>query len=306
MTFVTHVITALSYVPETVWAAISASLLTLGGVLLSNRSQHRRFLRQLDHEARQRDREREMTLRTDVYLRAAEATAILQSIPGSLADLNTNIGEINRRLSETYTAIHRVYLTGDDRTLQAMMTYFNEFMDAHTRLAARRLALVGQPEAIARLQRQVDESAAERSQGVSLMREWNLRRDTDQHGWAQLQGAIDDEKQRSEAWRQEADALLRQQHAAELEFMQECHAEGVRVGHHLIPPLRAVRGELELPFDAAEFERLSKVFDRRGADLLQEVLKGLRAHEAAEVPSHAKRLGAESPVRCARTLRVGR
>ena len=68
----------LETIPAAVYAATTASTITLIGLSLQNRGESKRNFERLVHDARQRDREREMTLRRDVYLEAAEAMAQAQ------------------------------------------------------------------------------------------------------------------------------------------------------------------------------------------------------------------------------------
>jgi hypothetical protein len=65
----------INLVPNVIWAAIIASVLTLAGVLTTNRNNNSRLTKQLEHEGAQRDKEREIDLRREVYLGAAEAIA---------------------------------------------------------------------------------------------------------------------------------------------------------------------------------------------------------------------------------------
>jgi hypothetical protein len=58
--------------PEVVWAAIISSLIAWFGVFLQNRNETKRNKLRLEHDAIQRDKEREMGLRREVYLGAKE------------------------------------------------------------------------------------------------------------------------------------------------------------------------------------------------------------------------------------------
>ncbi|MGH8349344.1 MAG: hypothetical protein ACRES5_22700 [Pseudomonas sp.] len=59
-------------VPDVVWSGLLASGLTLGGVLISNRSNKSRLEMQLNHDATIKSQERTASLRRDVYLDAAK------------------------------------------------------------------------------------------------------------------------------------------------------------------------------------------------------------------------------------------
>ena len=65
----------LSRVPATFWGVVAGSFFSLGGVWLSNRNSARNLKAQLDHDRATRAKEREMSMRKDIYLAAAETIA---------------------------------------------------------------------------------------------------------------------------------------------------------------------------------------------------------------------------------------
>ena len=58
-------------VPDVVWAAVIASIITLSGVIAANISNTNRLKLQLGHDSREKEKDRKMTLRREVYLQAA-------------------------------------------------------------------------------------------------------------------------------------------------------------------------------------------------------------------------------------------
>lgn len=85
-----------SLVPDVVWSGVIASLLTLGGVLLSNRSNTDRLRMQLQHDSDEKAKSRIADLRRDVYLVAAEELTKANAYLGALAQqdlVKTNVGE---------------------------------------------------------------------------------------------------------------------------------------------------------------------------------------------------------------------
>jgi hypothetical protein len=63
-----EILSLLKSIPDTVWAALTASALTLGGVFLSNRSSTKRLKLQLEHDAQEKDKDRKNDMRRSVYL----------------------------------------------------------------------------------------------------------------------------------------------------------------------------------------------------------------------------------------------
>jgi hypothetical protein len=75
----------LQSIPNVVWSGLSAALLTLAGVLISNWSNTNRLKIQLNHDAQQKAIERIIGLRREVYLEVMEeltrANTHLASLP---------------------------------------------------------------------------------------------------------------------------------------------------------------------------------------------------------------------------------
>jgi len=120
------VINLLSSIPNVVWAAIIASGLTFLGVTLSNRANRKCLLTQLDYASRQKDRERELQIRKEVYVEAAEAIAEsikdIQLLPSRI--VQTNNLEICSRL---LPALAKIHMVGTLDTVKSTITFMEKF-----------------------------------------------------------------------------------------------------------------------------------------------------------------------------------
>src|SRR6185503_10057808 len=83
-------------IPDTVWAAVTASLITLGGVWLTNRNSRAQQILFLTHDANVRDKERMMSLRRDIYLPVAEAIANSISLLTKQLSLTDDTREVSQ------------------------------------------------------------------------------------------------------------------------------------------------------------------------------------------------------------------
>ena len=135
-------ITAIASIPDVIWAAVIASLLTLGGVLLTNRGSSKRLRMQLNHDSAQRDRERQMALRRDVYLPAAESVTRLQALLGSLIDLRTPDENLSRESTTHIAVISKISVIGSIKTVAAVSALLNEFNSAFLDLSFHRIILI--------------------------------------------------------------------------------------------------------------------------------------------------------------------
>lgn len=128
-------------IPDVVWAALIASLLTLGGVSLSNRNSRIQTRNQLNHDSSQRNREREMALRQDVYLRACEGIAKGQNILIRLTNLELSEQEVADDSSVNATMLAQIQVVGTNETLRAVSTFTLELGSAYLELILKRLPI---------------------------------------------------------------------------------------------------------------------------------------------------------------------
>ena len=98
MTWHTYILVLIEKIPASFWGVVVGSFLSLGGVVVSNRANDRRLCQQLAHDRELKNRERELSLRKDIYLSAAEAIATGINSLGSFANLDIS----NDKLTAAY------------------------------------------------------------------------------------------------------------------------------------------------------------------------------------------------------------
>ena len=136
------VIGFIKWVPIAVWSAIIASLLTLFGVLLTNYGNNRRLIRQLSHDAVQRDRERAMEMRRQVYLDAAEAVTANHMVLMNLPNLEIPDSELGEQFSKSAATISKVNVVGSSDTVRAVSEFSLCLAGKYLQLTAKRLPFI--------------------------------------------------------------------------------------------------------------------------------------------------------------------
>lgn len=109
-------IDSISAIPNVVWSGLLASLITLSGVMISNASNTNRLLKQLTHDAEQKERDRLNGLRRDVYLKAAEEAVKVGGHFGKIPTIDpstTNLGDV---LSDFLSASTKLQLVSQPET----------------------------------------------------------------------------------------------------------------------------------------------------------------------------------------------
>lgn len=138
--------TAQFFVSKEFWTAVTAGVLSLVAALLgawrANRSALKLIQTQLEHDARERAREREMVMKRDVYLPAAVSISKLQSLLGQLKNLSVADNDLSRDLIDHVAVIGQIQVVGSDPTVQAIIPLMAEYAAVVTDLAVKRANLV--------------------------------------------------------------------------------------------------------------------------------------------------------------------
>src|SRR5690606_32865157 len=101
--------------------------------------------------------DRELALRRDLYLEAAEAISVGVDAVGALGDLSRSVDELMGPAIDRTAAITKVYLVADEDTIAALARFVRDLSAAHARLLPRRLKVDSIRGEIDRIDRTVQE-----------------------------------------------------------------------------------------------------------------------------------------------------
>jgi hypothetical protein len=125
----------LGKVPATFWGVLAGSFFTLLGLWFTNRANATRLEQQFAHERRLKTEERELALRRDVYLPAAEAVSAGLAMVGRLADLSVPQEKFLEEWVTRSPVMARASLVATERTLEALTRF-------QTRLTSKVISLI--------------------------------------------------------------------------------------------------------------------------------------------------------------------
>ena len=143
-------------IPATFWGIVIGSFFSRGGVVLANRANDRRLREQLNHDREMRNRDRELSLRKDVYLSAAEAVSAGIRALGRFADLEIPDNKLTEAYMDKSSAITKVDVIANEQTVEVLMNLVGELNAAYLSLSSKRLPLSAQNIKIIFLQQQIN------------------------------------------------------------------------------------------------------------------------------------------------------
>lgn len=109
-------------IPAAFWGVVIGSFFSLGGIMIANRANDRRLREQLRHDREMRNRDRELSLRKDVYLSVAEAVLAGIAVIGRIADLEIPNNKVMEAYADKSPAIAKAHVIANERTVEALTT----------------------------------------------------------------------------------------------------------------------------------------------------------------------------------------
>lgn len=253
MSWITAVIGLLEKIPPAFWGIVVGSFFSLGGVILTNRANDRRLRAQFTHDRELRIKDRELALRKEVYLAAAEAISAGFASVGKFADLNIPDNKVTEGYLDKAPAIAKVQIIANEETAKAVASVSTELSAVYLQLFAKRVPLNIQKGRLAQLDEQVASFGKERDRMIELMKQYNLEGAADQRRWNTIEGNFNFEQKRiAETLAQRGGVALALQ-AGQLEIAKECVDEITRLNQLVVPAIVAVRSELDIPIDEASY-----------------------------------------------------
>lgn len=255
MELIKMILEAIKSVPNVIWSAIIASLLTLIGVLLTNKGNNLRFTKQLEHEGSQRDKEREINLRREVYLSASEAIAEAQ---GSITKFpNSTIQELQDRFNNSTLSanLNKIHIVASERTVSAIGSFGERFSEAIASLMVKKIVLQTLEDEVKTINENINSMLATREQILEQIQEIPKTQENSAYIDTLFKQFNETDLPLNTLFEErdtKTPKLLEQNFA----YQQECLDESFSVGQTLIEANLAIRQELKLPIDEGFYTNL--------------------------------------------------
>jgi hypothetical protein len=233
----------------TLCGAIATATIALMGIFVAHRGNEKRLVKQLNHNREQKRVDREMELRKAVYLEAAEAIDAGLIVIGGYANLAKTGDELFQKFSEKRGALSKVHLIGKESTVTDVLAFNVEFGEELKRLSLLRQPLTQIQDRINFLTDQINSSIKERDRMIDLMKQLNFEGNQEPHRWEFVKKTFEFEEKKINNAIKERESLHTQLKHDWAIFASECVAASNRVTQLVAPAVKAVRDELELPFN---------------------------------------------------------
>jgi hypothetical protein len=243
-------------IPGTFWGVIAGSFFSLTGVALTNRAADKRLRTQLANDRELRAKERELALRKDIYLAAAEAfQAGLLALQG-IWNLDLSNEQLSAIATEKAAALAKVYIIGSQRSLDAVAFAEGQLNKAFLEGTAKRIPLLALKSRISLLDVQFDRFSNSSEQLIEMMKQFNIEGSTDQNRFEIINSNIEFEQKRSNEILETRKALQKELNEKLLVFGRESMLAAREVNTALVDVMTAARADLEIATDPDLFVQM--------------------------------------------------
>ncbi|WP_297391964.1 hypothetical protein [Acidiferrobacter sp.] len=281
----------LKSVPAIFYAITTGSTITLSGLYMQNRSESERNTERLRHDALMRDRERDMALRREVYLKSAEALAHAQEYLAAFARDDLASDQHEALIRGIGGDLNKVHIVGSLATVQAIVEANEFFVRSVADLGVEQLPVKRLKEEIKAEELLIEAAGGRRDEALARMREMDRAQATESAFWsvqnqilAEAQTAIEDAV---EHLRELRETLL----VSEAQLLRDAAHAGIAFGALVVRANVAIRRELELPLDAEAYvglmERSQEALTRHVGNFQEQAMEDRRSLVKARLsPAH--------------------
>jgi hypothetical protein len=260
----------------TSFSALAALLGVIVGITLTNRGNNKRLEKQLSHERELRKKEREMSLRKDIYLVAVEAISTGITSIGQFANMEIPNDKLTEAYIEKFPSIAKVHVIAGEETIKALAPLLSELDAAYLQLLAKRIPLALQKNQITILERQRENFGKERDRMNDLMKQHVLNGVFEPRLWENIQKLYESEKIGFDETVKQHSEITADLFTKQSAYATECMAETARLNQLVVPVLVAARRELELPISEHIYMQFFEQGSRTGEDHLREFFQSVQ------------------------------
>jgi hypothetical protein len=241
----------LNHVSATFWGVLAGSFFSLGGVWLSNRNSARNLKAQHEHDRKMRAIEREMALRKDVYLAAAEALSTGFVAVARFADLKIDSEAVTAAYIERAPAIAKVNIVGGEKTLREVATVTCALNTTYLELHAERMGGGAIKSKLGIVSRRLELLLQAQGRSIEMMKEESFKGRPDAVRWEAIQRNHKFECAQIETDLKEQIQLEQAMGAAQLALSEQTINHLATLNGLLAPLIAAVRDEIGMQISAA-------------------------------------------------------
>ena len=220
---------------------------------MQNRSESERNTQRLRHDAFVRDREREMALRRDVYLKSAEALAHAQEYLTAFAREELAAAQHEALIKGIGGDLNKVHIVGSLPTVEAIVEANEFFVHSVADLSLERLPVRHLKEEIKAEGMSLQAAGGRRDEALMRMREMDRAQATESAFWGIQDQILGEAQNAIESGIERVRILKDELSLREANLLRKGANASIAFGALVVRANLVIRRELELPLDAEAY-----------------------------------------------------
>jgi hypothetical protein len=249
-----NLIALIESIPPAFYGVLIGSLLTIIGVGLTNISNTKRLRIQHEHEVAVRNKERDLSMRREVYMDAMEAISAGITAISRFSELSETPEALMQSYSSLSSKLGKVTIVGQNETIEALANFQLEVNGAFLRMSAKRDKFDKQLRHSQAIEGEIEHLKEKLNQ---LTAHFTQAKANQEHDFAErYQNEIDILKNELTVLESQEEEIGNQLMQTIANLVQTSMAEVSSLNKLLVPLISLMRTELELPFNSEHFARI--------------------------------------------------
>lgn len=242
-------------VPDVIWSALIASIITLSGVFLSNVSNNNRLKLQLQHDAEEKMKERTSALRREVYLTTAEELVKASSHLSNLPQIDVTKLNLADGFQGLFCAAARLQIVAEPKTSLLMGQLSAMYGELIFKLMTDLIPMNEAKIDIEIAESHYNQAQTEISRILSEQRKINESSEQDQSKFRTLQRSFKFEREQSDDHSAERNQGCKRFNQYNIIFQKRLLTEMKQISSKQIEVMIEIRQDLGLTSDIAAIEQ---------------------------------------------------
>lgn len=253
-----EIIALLKSIPDVVWSSVIASILTLSGVLLSNKGNTARLKIQLGHDASEKAKERTANLRRETYLRTAEELVNINAHLAILPQLDLTKINAGEGMRGFFIAAARLQLIAEPKTAFLVNQLAAMYSELSLTVMTQLIPIANAKSDISIADQQLSRAQAEISRLLSEMAKQNETGQPSQPVFQTLIKSFDFHSAKSDKFAAMSSDAWNRFNVLSADFQLSLLKEIRKIWGAQIPVMIEIRRDLGLTGDLSEMESFMK------------------------------------------------
>lgn len=251
----TEIIDFLRLIPIMVWSGLTGAIIALGGVFITNQSNTSRLRIQLEHDAKEKARDRTSALRRDVYLQAVEELTKANSHLASLSLSDPTKTNLADGLQGFFGAAAKLQLVAEPTTALLVNQLVAAYGELSLKLIERAIPLHKTRNDISINDDLYNKAQAQVTRVLAEMTKINEAAHANDAVFSALQRSIEWHQTETAKYAANRKTAWDKFNSLNIEFCKQLLTEMQNIGEQQIPVLVEIRRDLGLTTELAAFRQ---------------------------------------------------